>query len=247
MSFVSARQRATTSSAPGSTRWVAPSRPATSRRAATGSDTITFAAPASRAPCTIESPIPPAPITSTVAPSSTCAVLSTAPTPVCTAQPITHAISVGTSLGIFTAPVACVMTLLGEARDAEAAIDDLPAPRQARAAVGERARHDLVRVHAQRVLVAHAPVAGAARRCGSEHHAVARRESDHARSDPLDHARGLVPEHDRQAHRGILGVDDAEIRVTDAAVLHRDANLARPRIGHFEIVDDVERLVLLFE
>ncbi len=54
--------------------------------------------------------MPPAPRTSTVAPSSTRAVLSTAPTPVCTAQPITHAISVGTSRGIGTAPVACVIT-----------------------------------------------------------------------------------------------------------------------------------------
>ena len=36
-------------------------------------------APAIRAPCTIEMPIPPAPTTSTVAPSGTRAVLSTAP------------------------------------------------------------------------------------------------------------------------------------------------------------------------
>ena len=56
------------------------------------------------------SPMPPSPMTSTVAPGSTRAVLNTAPTPVCTAQPITHATSSGTSLSILTAPDACVST-----------------------------------------------------------------------------------------------------------------------------------------
>ena len=63
------------------------------------------AAPAARAPCTTERPMPPRPSTSTVAPGSTLAVLSTAPTPVCTAHPITHAVSSGVSSGTFTAPV----------------------------------------------------------------------------------------------------------------------------------------------
>ena len=44
------------------------------------------------------------PSTSTVAPASIPAVLSTAPTPVCTAHPTTQATSSGTSAGIFTAP-----------------------------------------------------------------------------------------------------------------------------------------------
>ena len=48
-------------------------------------------------------PTPPKPITNTVAPSSTFAVLSTAPTPVWMAQPITAATSKGTSGLIFTA------------------------------------------------------------------------------------------------------------------------------------------------
>ena len=68
------------------------------------------AAPATRAPCAIAMPTPPAPMTSTVAPGSTRAVLSTAPTPVCTAQPITHAISSGVSSATFTAPDAGVTT-----------------------------------------------------------------------------------------------------------------------------------------
>ena len=65
------------------------------------------AAFARRAPCTTERPIPPRPITRTVAPSSTRAVFSTAPTPVWTAQPITHATSSGVSAGTLIAPVAC--------------------------------------------------------------------------------------------------------------------------------------------
>jgi hypothetical protein len=58
-------------------------------------------APAHAAPMTVESPTPPAPMTHTLEPFSTFAVLSTLPTPVVTAQPITAAISAGTC-GIFT-------------------------------------------------------------------------------------------------------------------------------------------------
>ena len=55
-------------------------------------------------------PMPPSPITSTVAPSSTLAVLITAPTPVCTAHPITQAMSRGVSAGIGMAPVSWMIT-----------------------------------------------------------------------------------------------------------------------------------------
>ena len=49
--------------------------------------------------------MPPRPVTSTVAPGSTCAVFTTAPTPVWTAQPITQAISSGVSGSSRTTPV----------------------------------------------------------------------------------------------------------------------------------------------
>src|SRR5262245_5714179 len=103
---VSACARATTSSCAGSIRSVAPKARAASRREATGSETRIRAAPARRAPCTTERPTPPSPVTSTLAPSSTRASFSTAPTPVWTAQPITQATSSGTSAGMRTAPVA---------------------------------------------------------------------------------------------------------------------------------------------
>ena len=74
-------------------------------------------APASRAPWVTAMPIPPAPSTSTVAPSSTFAVFSTAPTPVCTAQPMTHATSRGTSAPTLTTPASGMI-----ARSAHAAV-----------------------------------------------------------------------------------------------------------------------------
>ena len=74
--------------------------------------------------------MPPSPSTSTVAPASTRAVLSTAPTPVWTAQPITHAVSSGVSAGTFTAPVSFAI--------AYSAKPPTPSPRYTRAPPRER-------------------------------------------------------------------------------------------------------------
>ncbi len=63
-------------------------------------------APASRAPWTMDSPTPPQPMTTTVAPGGTAAVLRTAPTPVATAQPTRHSTSRGASLRTLMAPAA---------------------------------------------------------------------------------------------------------------------------------------------
>src|SRR4051812_49523354 len=54
---------------------------------------------ANRAPCTTDRPTPPKPTTSTLWPARTFAVLSTAPTPVITAQPTSAACSSGTPSG----------------------------------------------------------------------------------------------------------------------------------------------------
>ena len=104
MPAVASTALATTSSSIGSMVSVAPKCSAASRRLATGSDTMICEAPASRAPCTTEMPMPPRPATSTVAPGSTCAVFTTAPTPVWTAQPMTQAISSGVSGSSHTTP-----------------------------------------------------------------------------------------------------------------------------------------------
>ena len=63
-------------------------------------------APASTAPMTHDSPTPPSPITATVEPAGTSAVLITAPTPVDTPHPISAATSGGTPSGIGTTAVA---------------------------------------------------------------------------------------------------------------------------------------------
>ena len=59
-------------------------------------------APAMTAPWIAFSPTPPQPQTAPVDPSVTCAVLTTAPTPVTTAQPSEARRSIGTSSGTFT-------------------------------------------------------------------------------------------------------------------------------------------------
>ena len=59
-------------------------------------------APASRAPITADSPTPPAPMTSSARPAHSPTTLSTAPTPVMTAQPVIAAIRGGTPSGTLT-------------------------------------------------------------------------------------------------------------------------------------------------
>ena len=60
-----------------------------------------------RAPWIAASPTPPAPKTATVEPASIRAVLSTAPTPVVTPQPISAARSSGIVSSIFTRAFSC--------------------------------------------------------------------------------------------------------------------------------------------
>src|SRR3954466_13217370 len=63
------------------------------------------------------SPMPPTPMTSTLAPAGTRARCSTAPTPVSTPQPTSDAADIGTSSGIFTAWFA-LTTVRSEKTDA---------------------------------------------------------------------------------------------------------------------------------
>ena len=64
-------------------------------------------APAIAGPWTAVRPTPPQPISATVEPGATFAVLNTAPTPVVTPQPISAARSSGMSLRIFTIAFSC--------------------------------------------------------------------------------------------------------------------------------------------
>ena len=72
-------------------------------------------APQSEAPCTLLSPTPPVPTTTTSAPAGTCAVLKTAPRPVITPQESSDALSSGTSVGIATTCEACTVTMSAKA------------------------------------------------------------------------------------------------------------------------------------
>ena len=78
-------------------RWRRTARPCL-RFSSTGSMAMMRAAPAMRAPWITAWPTPPHPMTATIEPGSTCAVLSAAPTPVVTPQPMSASCSSGRSV-----------------------------------------------------------------------------------------------------------------------------------------------------
>src|SRR5690606_8823817 len=98
------------STALASTKSVAPRRRAISSLAGLASTATMRPAAAMRAPWMTDWPMPPAPTTSTVWPGRTRARLSTAPTPVTTAQPTRQATSSGTSRSMTTACVSATTT-----------------------------------------------------------------------------------------------------------------------------------------
>src|SRR5437764_5374244 len=100
-----------------STKSVAPNCSAMSRLRAFVSTAMIRAAPASAAPWMTLSPMPPTPMTTTLAPVGTCARCSTAPTPVSTPQPTSEAAVMGTSAGMGTAWLAFT-TVRSEKTDA---------------------------------------------------------------------------------------------------------------------------------
>ena len=81
---------------------MAPKRRAAASLPSERSIAITERAPHRDAPCTLLSPTPPVPTTTTSEPAGTCAVLNTAPRPVMTPQASSDALANGTSLGIVT-------------------------------------------------------------------------------------------------------------------------------------------------
>ncbi len=99
---VSSACRAARSS--GLTPWVAPKRLAVSSFSSLRSTATMTEAPAMRQPWMTLMPTPPQPITTQVEPGVTLAVLMAAPTPVVTPQPMSEAMSKGTSSSILMAP-----------------------------------------------------------------------------------------------------------------------------------------------
>src|SRR4051812_16705112 len=103
---VSARSRSTTSSLPASTVSVAPKPRAHSSLRLSTSTAMTWRAPAYRAPAIAALPTPPQPMTATVSPLPTGAVLTAAPNPAITPQPISPA-AAGSDSGTFVHWPAC--------------------------------------------------------------------------------------------------------------------------------------------
>ena len=104
---VRSRICSTGSPAVASTLCVAPRSRAVRSLCSSTSTAMIIRAPAMRAPWITDRPTPPAPYTATVEPGFTRAVLRAAPTPVVTPQPISAAMSNGTSLSIGTTPLSC--------------------------------------------------------------------------------------------------------------------------------------------
>ena len=100
---MASRIAATTSALPARKVSVAPSSIASLSFSGLVSTATMRSAPATTAPISAFIPTPPKPTTAITPPGFTSAVLSTAPTPVSTAQPNSEATSSGTSRSIFTA------------------------------------------------------------------------------------------------------------------------------------------------
>ena len=159
---VSARTCSTGSAAAGSTVWVAPAARLASRRGACGSTATIVAAPAMRAPWITDWPTPPQPITATLAPGVTPAVLNAAPSPVVTPHPRSASSSSGRSVS--TATTEASSTTIASRERAAAA------HRRRRPAVGEPEPRRRLDPPAQLAVVGHPVDAPPARPAGGRHH-----------------------------------------------------------------------------
>ena len=113
-------------------------------------------------------------------------------------------------------------------------------------AVGKGVGHDALAVDAQARLAANAPVADAAGRTRRQHHRVARRESLDMGPQRIHDAGGLVPDHDGH-RRGKDAVDDAQIRVAEAAVRDLHPHLAGAGLLDLDVVAENHGLAWSFD
>ena len=197
-------------------------------------------APASNAPCTALRPTPPQPITTTLLPGSTRAVLVTAPTPVITEQPTRHARSSGMSDSNRYRARFRHHRILGEAGGAGHVMDVLTVAVQAHGAVvhDEACRFDAVAEHR----TSHdAVMAVAAVGAEVEDHVITGLRPRDPGADLLHHAGAFVPEHDRQRHRP-LALHHVIVGVAHAGRGHAHEHLAVLRVVELQGFD-LERFV----
>ena len=217
---------------------VAPSLVASSSFAGSVSTAMMRPAPAIAAPLIADRPMPPQPITATVSPGSTLAVLNTAPTPVITPQPISAARSSGMSSRIFTTAFSC--TSICSAKDdrlmnwwigsAFSRSRRVVARRQLDLGVGAERRP------ARQALLA---VAAEHRQAGDD--VVAGLDVGDVGADLLDDAGRLVAEHGGQRVR-VQPLDEVQVGVAQPGAGRAHQHLARSWLAQADILDD-QRLV----
>ena len=185
---------------------------------------------------THDRPTPPSPMTATLAPAGTAAVLTTAPTPVETQQPMSAAIAgstpsgraIAASVGTTAAP-AIVPIPQYDRTGSPSSVARTVAPSGIRwrndgesgQAHGRPPRHDRQTPH------------------GTSHDNATgwpRRRLVDTGADRLDDAGPLVAHHDRRGPRP-LPVADMEVGVADARGEHPDADLTGSRLGDDQVLD----------
>ena len=229
---VSARTASIGSSAAGSTAWVAPTFRDASRRVADRSIATMVDAPEMRAPWMTDWPTPPQPMTATLDPGVTPAVLNAAPNPVVTPQPSSASSSSTRSVAIGDDRRLVHDHRLGE-RAATAHRRGGPSVAESEALRREHRRTDLAVV---RQVVA-APPARAARGRHRRQDAVADLGPADVGADGLDDAAALVSGHDRQ-RQVRLALDDRDVGVADPAGRQPDEHVVRSDRRRREVLDD---------
>ena len=193
------------------------------------------AAPATRAPWMLFSPTPPQPITTTLDPVPTAAVLTTAPIPVMTPQAISEALSSGISRGMSGDLAGVDDDMLGEGADPHAVND-----RRA-AMVGERAlaveREDFLAEHRRALGAGRAEAAGANQRRDDR---IADFQTRDAGADAFDHARRLVAV-DRGQFAAPGAVEKVDVAVADRAGGDLYPHFAGAGIGELDLFDAERR------
>ena len=189
-----------------------------------------LAAPARRAPCTAASPTAPQPITITVSVCPMRAMLSAAPTPVITPQPMRQARSNGSSLGTAIACCSGTMQYSPKAPRNIRCLSSAPSarPRLALAVEldGLRSLGEIVLAQDRQVAVAIEAVA--AMRVPGQDDMIALPELSHGGPDLFDDARRFVAEHDR--HRvAQRAVDDFKVGMAEPGGAHADEHIERDR------------------
>ena len=215
---------------------MAPIERATASLASTRSIATIRPAPASTAPITHDRPTPPRPMTATLAPTGTSAVLSTAPTPVDTQQPMSAATAGSTpsgrgmaaASGTTVAPAIVPMPQY-DRTGSPSSVARTVAPSGIRwrnegesgQAHGRPARHDRHLPH------------------GTSHDSATGWPTDSDRTprpDRLDHAGAFVAHRDRR-RAGPLAVADVEVGMAHAGGEDPHPDLARPRLGEGQRLD----------